>query len=68
MLLLADPSVQGEVVVVKDGRVHRREVILGQRAGDALEVRKGLEAGEQIVRGGQEKLQEGQAVQVEASK
>jgi membrane fusion protein, multidrug efflux system len=56
---------RGEVIVVSGGRAHRREVILGERAGDVLEVRKGLEGGEQIVRGGQEKLQEGQPVQVE---
>jgi len=56
---------RGDVVVVKEGRAHRREVVLGQRAGNMLEVRKGLEAGDQIVRGGQEKLREGQVVEVE---
>jgi RND family efflux transporter MFP subunit len=59
---------RGEVMVVSGGKAHRREVILGQRSGDVLEVRKGLEAGEQIVRGGQEKLQEGQPVQVEGDR
>jgi len=59
---------RGEVIVVSDGRAHRREVILGQRSGDVLEVRKGLEGGEQIVRGGQEKLQDGQSVQVEGDR
>ena len=56
---------RGDVVVVKEGRARRREVVLGQRAGNMLEVRKGLEAGDQIVRGGQEKLREGQVVEVE---
>ena len=32
---------------------------------DVVEVRKGLQAGEMIVRGGQEKLVEGQSVQAE---
>jgi membrane fusion protein, multidrug efflux system len=58
-------SARGEVIVVKEGRAHRREIVLGQRVGNVLEIRKGLEAGEPIVRGGQERLQEGQAVQVE---
>lgn len=56
---------RGEVVVVKEGRAHRRELILGQRAGDLVEVKKGLAAGDEIVRGGQERLEEGQAVEVE---
>jgi RND family efflux transporter MFP subunit len=59
---------RGEVVVVRQGRAHRLEVVLGQRAGDLLEVRKGVEAGDPIVRGGQEKLQDGQVVQVEGDK
>jgi RND family efflux transporter MFP subunit len=59
---------RGEVMVVQDGRARRREVILGQRAGEVLEVRKGLTNGESIVRGGQEKLQDGQLVQVEGDK
>lgn len=58
---------RGEVVVVKDGRAHRRELVLGQRAGDVVEVKKGLTAGDEIVRGGQEKLEEGQAVEVEGN-
>jgi membrane fusion protein (multidrug efflux system) len=58
---------RGEVMVVSEGRARRRELVLGRRVGDVLEVRKGLEAGEQIVRGGQEKLQDGQPVQVEGS-
>ncbi len=59
---------RGEVMVVKDGRAHRRDVFLGKREGGVLEVRKGLESGEEIVRGGQEKLQDGQPVQVEGGR
>ncbi len=59
---------RGEVMLVQEGRARRREVVLGQRAGDVLEVRKGLVAGDSIVRGGQEKLQDGQLVQVEGDK
>ncbi len=59
---------RGEVVVVVDGRARRRQVVLGQRGGDLVEVRKGLAAGEDVVRGGQEKLEEGQAVAVEGAR
>ncbi len=59
---------RGEVVVVVDGRARRRQVVLGQRGGDLVEVRKGLAAGEEVVRGGQEKLEEGQAVAVEGAR
>mgnify|MGYP001769958933 CR=1 FL=1 len=58
---------RGEVVVVVDGRARRRQVVLGQRGGDLVEVRKGLAAGEDVVRGGQEKLEEAQAVAVEGA-
>ncbi len=58
---------RGEVVVVEDGRARRRQVVLGQRGGDLVEVRKGLAAGDEVVRGGQEKLEEGQAVAVEGA-
>jgi RND family efflux transporter MFP subunit len=60
-------ATRGEVVVVKDGRAHRRELVLGEREGDLVEVKKGLAAGDDIVRGGQEKLEEGQAIEVEGN-
>jgi membrane fusion protein, multidrug efflux system len=56
---------RGEVMIVSEGRAKRRELILGRRSGDVVEVRKGLQGGELIVRGGQEKLQDGQPVEAE---
>jgi membrane fusion protein (multidrug efflux system) len=58
--------VEGEkpwVYVVKaDGTVTRRELTLGTRLADAIEVLTGLEAGERVVSAGHQKLYEGATV------
>ena len=47
------------VWVVVDGKAVRRQVELGVRTPGFVEVRNGVEAGEQVVVGGQERLAEG---------
>jgi hypothetical protein len=49
--------------VVQDGMATRRLVALGVRTPGLVEVRSGVEAGEQVVVGGQERLAEGAPVQ-----
>lgn len=58
----------GYVFVVKDKRVSRRKVGLGIREGDLREITAGLKAKETVVRGGQEKLQDGQVVTADNAK
>jgi membrane fusion protein (multidrug efflux system) len=57
-------SLQGSRVVwvVKDGKADRREVALGVRTPGFVEVTRGVEAGEQVVVGGAERLQPGAPV------
>ena len=50
------------VWAVKDGKADRREVELGVRTPGFVEVRKGVQAGEQVVVGGAERLQPGAPV------
>ena len=50
------------VWVVLDGKATRRQVELGVRTPGFVEARSGVEAGEQVVVGGQERLQEGAPV------
>lgn len=50
------------VWVVLDGKATRRQVELGVRTPGFVEARNGVEAGEQVVVGGQERLQEGAPV------
>ena len=52
------------VWVVVDGKATRRQVELGVRTPGFVEARSGVEAGEQAVVGGQERLAEGAAVAV----
>lgn len=52
------------VWVVVDGKAARREVDLGVRTPGFVEARSGVEAGEQVVVGGQERLAEGAPVAV----
>lgn len=59
---IADDS--GILFVVQNSKAERREVRLGNRQGDLREVTNGLKPGETVVRGGQEKLKEGQLVNV----
>jgi membrane fusion protein (multidrug efflux system) len=54
---------QNFVWVVKDGKASRRQVQLGVRTTGFVEVRTGVEPGEQVVVGGVAMLQEGAPVQ-----
>jgi membrane fusion protein (multidrug efflux system) len=47
------------VWVILDGKAHRRAVDLGVRTPGFVEAKSGVEAGEQVVVGGQERLAEG---------
>jgi membrane fusion protein, multidrug efflux system len=47
------------VWVAKDGKATRREVVLGVRTPGWVETKSGVEAGESVVVGGQERLSEG---------
>lgn len=57
-------SIQGSdmVWVAKDGKATRRQVQKGVRTPGFIEVRSGVDAGELVVVGGQERLQEGAPV------
>ncbi|HEX5004361.1 MAG TPA: efflux RND transporter periplasmic adaptor subunit [Gemmatimonadales bacterium] len=50
------------VYVVRDGKAARRQVGIGIRAPGIAEIRSGLDAGDTVVVGGQERLQDGMAV------
>jgi membrane fusion protein, multidrug efflux system len=50
------------VFVVKDGQIAGREIVLGDRLGDRVEVSQGLEAGTQIVATDVEQLADGMKV------
>lgn len=56
---------RGEVYIVNGNRVKRREIVLGQRDNDVIEVINGLKDGDLIVRGGQEKLKDGQPISIQ---
>lgn len=53
------------VWVVKDGKAERREVVLGVRTPGYVEIRSGVESGEQVVVGGSERLTPGTEVRPE---
>ncbi len=58
---------QTYVLVLDDAaRVHERTVAIGQRNGDRIEIRQGLQAGERVVETGGPFLTEGDLVQVVA--
>lgn len=61
-VLRAELGDRGAVFVVRNGKAHRVAVTLGRRAGELVEVTSGLAGGEVIVRGGQERLRDGQPV------
>jgi membrane fusion protein (multidrug efflux system) len=50
--------------VVRDGKVEARTLRLGEQFGQQVEVIDGLESGEQVVTAGQDRLENGLAVQV----
>ena len=55
------------VFVVKDGQLAGREIVLGDRLGDRVEVSQGLEAGTQIVAADVEQLADGMRVTTKRS-
>lgn len=61
---LALESVGDTVYVAEDGVAHRREVSLGFREGDSVEVLSGLEEGERVVVVGQQSLSDGTPIQI----
>ncbi len=52
------------VFVVQDGKASRRQVGLGIRTPGTTEIRSGIDAGDTVVVGGQERLQDGMPVMV----
>jgi membrane fusion protein, multidrug efflux system len=52
------------VVDAKDGRVHRREIMIARHAPDSVIVTDGLNSGERVVTAGVQTLHEGQAVKL----
>lgn len=54
-----------KVLVVQNGRVQRREVEVGYVALNVVEIRKGIEVGEQVVLEALETFRDGQRVRVE---
>jgi membrane fusion protein, multidrug efflux system len=52
------------VYVVSDGKVERREVRIGGRSPGSVEILSGLNAGEQVVVEGTQKVRDGSAVRV----
>jgi len=63
-VVLRDES-GGYVFIVEKGAAHRRTVALGLEEGPMVEVVEGLRPGEMLVTAGQQKLSEGQSVQVQ---
>lgn len=60
--VFADPQRKPHVWVVEDGKVHVREVEVGEMAGGEIHVLSGLGPGETIAVSGVHQLQEGQRV------
>ena len=58
----------GVLFVVKNNKAIRKKVVLGVRDGEFREISEGLEPDEMVVRGGQEKLTDGQAVILDSQK
>ena len=52
------------VFLVSDGKLTGREVVLGDRLGDRVEVTSGLEAGRPVVAGDVEQLTDGMSVSI----
>jgi RND family efflux transporter MFP subunit len=57
----------GWVFVLRHGKAFRRKVRLGAREGHLREIVDGLKAGETIVRGGQEKVKDGERVTLDTT-
>lgn len=52
------------VFVMKGGKAQQREVQAGSEAGSAVEIRKGIKAGEKVIQLGQYELEDGAAVKL----
>jgi RND family efflux transporter MFP subunit len=57
---------RGVVYIIDSGKARKREVTLGLRDRELVEIASGLSGGEVIVRGGQDRLHDGQPVRAEA--
>ncbi len=64
--LLADApgATEGEVFVIENNTARKRQVILGARIGEIVEVRGGLSEGDKVVIEGQPMLKDGRRVQI----
>lgn len=54
-----------DIFVIQDGLALRRKVVLGERYGDQLEVRAGLEVGEQVAIENVQNLKDGGSVKIQ---
>lgn len=52
-----------QVVLVKDGKAHFQEVVLGRDFGDTIEIKSGLTSGDTVIGSPPDDLREGDAVQ-----
>ncbi len=52
-----------QVVLVKDGKAHYQDVVLGRDFGDTIEIRSGLATGETVIVSPPDDLREGDAVE-----
>ncbi|MBN1652898.1 MAG: efflux RND transporter periplasmic adaptor subunit [Deltaproteobacteria bacterium] len=57
-------STKGTVFVVDGNKAYRREIVLGSRDGDLVEVVSGLSGGEMVIRSSQAQFTDGQVVQI----
>ena len=62
---LAPSGPQQFLFVVKDGRIEKRQVVLGLREASLVEVSKGIEAGELVVVRGVQFLRDGMDVEIQ---
>ena len=52
------------VMVAKDGRAHKAQIVLGESDGSQVEVLSGLSAGDEIITAGQEFLSDGDMIRI----
>ncbi|MFO7776691.1 MAG: efflux RND transporter periplasmic adaptor subunit [Candidatus Hydrogenedentota bacterium] len=64
--ILLSPSGEDVVYVIEDGQAQQRPVTLGIDQGERVEIVSGLEAGEQVAVEGNEQLEPGMPVRMEA--
>ena len=61
---LVPEALRQYVFLVKDGRIERREVVVGQRTAGEVEITKGLQAGESLIVRGLQRARPGAAAQI----